>query len=69
MDERWLKNVLTMIPPKLKASANPQSVSQLAAEMREDYSMSVKKAIGISPLSAQQTILSGLCLERPTRSF
>eukprot|EP00842_Homolaphlyctis_polyrhiza_P003265 jgi/Hompol1/393/HPOL_001324-RA len=44
MEEKWLSNVLRLIPVRLKALQ--PSVQQLSAEMREDYHMSVKKAIG-----------------------
>nr|KAJ3423148.1 Dynein heavy chain 7, axonemal [Polyrhizophydium stewartii] len=43
MEEKWLSNVLRLIPAKLKTLQ--LSVQQLSAEMREDYHMSVKKAI------------------------
>ncbi|KAI8929016.1 dynein heavy chain, N-terminal region 2-domain-containing protein [Entophlyctis helioformis] len=43
MEEEWLSNVLRLIPSRLKALQS--SVYQLSAEMREDYHMSVKKAI------------------------
>ncbi|KNE71129.1 hypothetical protein AMAG_15798 [Allomyces macrogynus ATCC 38327] len=44
MDRRWLAHVLHLIPSRLK-DAFPVSVATLSGEMREDYHMSVKKAI------------------------
>ncbi|OAJ39728.1 hypothetical protein BDEG_23556 [Batrachochytrium dendrobatidis JEL423] len=43
MEERWLSNVLRLIPQRLKNLRH--SVHQLSLEMREDYHMGVKKAI------------------------
>lgn len=45
MEEKWLHNVLRMLPHSLK-SQHRAVVESLSAEMREDYHMSVKKAIG-----------------------
>jgi dynein heavy chain len=44
MEDKWLDNVLKLIPKKLKA--HQESVELLSAEMRDDYHTSVKKAIG-----------------------
>jgi dynein heavy chain, axonemal len=43
MKDEWLENVLDLVPTKLKKL--DESVLQLSAEMREDYHLSVKKAI------------------------
>ena len=44
MEELWLQNVLQMVPRRLKHLS--QSIEALSDEMREDYLLSVKKAIG-----------------------
>ncbi|KAH6585966.1 hypothetical protein BASA50_000909 [Batrachochytrium salamandrivorans] len=43
MEGEWLSNVLRLIPPRLRFLQ--PSIMQLSLEMREDYHMSVKKAI------------------------
>lgn len=43
MKDEWLQNVLDLIPTHLKNLH--ESIAFLSAEMREDYTMSVKKAI------------------------
>jgi len=43
MDEHLLKNMMRLISPKLKG--NGQLVESLSIEIREDYNLSVKKAI------------------------
>ncbi|KAK6097225.1 hypothetical protein MT418_002851 [Batrachochytrium dendrobatidis] len=43
MEERWLSNVLRLIPQRLKNLRH--SVHQLSLEMREDYHMGVKKLL------------------------
>ncbi|RKO94242.1 dynein heavy chain and region D6 of dynein motor-domain-containing protein [Blyttiomyces helicus] len=45
MEDEWLSNVLELLPERLKALHRP-SLAILSGEMREDYHMSVKKAIG-----------------------
>jgi dynein heavy chain len=45
MKEEWLKNILSQIPPHLKQL--DAVVKILSSEIREDYHMSVKKAIGM----------------------
>ena len=44
MEDSWLENVLRMVPKRLKNLA--ASIENLSDEMREDYLLSVKKAIG-----------------------
>ena len=44
MDEKWLHNVLNLLPSRLKES-NERMLRFLSSEMRDDYTMSVKKAI------------------------
>ena len=44
MEESWLKNVLQMVPRRLKHLN--ALIEFLSDEMREDYLLSVKKAIG-----------------------
>ena len=44
MENSWLENVLQMVPKRLKKLA--ASIETLSDEMREDYLLSVKKAIG-----------------------
>ncbi|KAJ3254160.1 Dynein heavy chain 7, axonemal [Boothiomyces macroporosus] len=43
MEDTWLSNVLALIPSKLKRLT--ETVNTLSSEMRDDYHMSVKKAI------------------------
>jgi dynein heavy chain len=43
MEDSWLQNILNLVPTKLQKRLD--SVAQLSSEMREDYHMSVKKAI------------------------
>ncbi|KAJ8410629.1 hypothetical protein AAFF_G00195330 [Aldrovandia affinis] len=43
MDDSWLDNVMTLVPSHLKKLTN--TVEALSNEMREDYVLSVKKAI------------------------
>ncbi|KAJ3012302.1 Dynein heavy chain 7, axonemal [Thoreauomyces humboldtii] len=44
MENQWLENVLKLLPQSLK-SWHQHTLETLSAEMREDYHMSVKKAI------------------------
>lgn len=44
MEDMWLDNVLQMVPKRLKHLG--ESIEGLSDEMREDYLLSVKKAIG-----------------------
>ena len=44
METAWLVNVLQMVPSRLKKLE--ASIESLSDEMREDYLLSVKKAIG-----------------------
>jgi len=46
METSWLENVLRMVPKRLKKLL--ASIETLSDEMREDYLLSVKKAIGNS---------------------
>lgn len=45
MKNEWLGNVLKLLPASLKAK-HENTLNMLDGEMREDYHMSVKKAIG-----------------------
>lgn len=45
METAWLDNVLQMVPERLKKLE--ASIETLSDEMREDYLLSVKKAIGL----------------------
>jgi dynein heavy chain len=44
MKQEWLTNVLRLLPHSLKHK-HQETLDVLSAEMREDYHMSVKKAI------------------------
>lgn len=44
MEDRWLDNVMKLLPRSLKCW-HQQTLNELSGEMREDYHMSVKKAI------------------------
>ena len=45
MEDSWLKSVLDLVPDRLKFFK--RSLDKLSEEMREDYLLSVKKAIGL----------------------
>ncbi|KAK7506434.1 hypothetical protein BaRGS_00002546, partial [Batillaria attramentaria] len=44
MEDSWLENVLALVPNNLKAG-HTETIENLSDEMREDYLLSVKKAI------------------------
>lgn len=46
MDNEWLLHVLDYIPMKYKLNCKEKLI-ELANEMRKDYNMSIKRAIGI----------------------
>ena len=45
MEDSWLENVLSLISVELK-DGHTDTIDNLSDEMREDYLLSVKKAIG-----------------------
>ena len=46
MEDEWLSNVLELLSDNLKTH-HKTTLSSLSNEMRDDYHMSVKKAIGL----------------------
>jgi dynein heavy chain len=51
MEDSWLENVLRLVPTILK-DGHAETIDNLSDEMREDYLLSVKKAIGKFVFSA-----------------
>lgn len=44
MEDSWLENVLALVPAHLKSLS--RTIEAVSDEIREDYLMSIKKAIG-----------------------
>lgn len=55
LDDSWLHNVLHLIPRQLK-DVFSTSMEKLSDEMRDDYILSVKKAIGKIVQCNQQVV-------------
>jgi hypothetical protein len=45
LERSWIDHVLRLVPDEL-TSVHPNALSALIKEMREEYNMSVRKAIG-----------------------
>lgn len=55
MEDSWLENVLSLISVELK-DGHTDTIENLSDEMREDYLLSVKKAIGECNCKASQLV-------------
>jgi hypothetical protein len=65
MEDKWLYNVMKLLPSHLKMDHQP-TLGALSIEMREDYHMSVKKAIGKLICFVMR---SGFCFERSASGY
>ena len=55
MEDSWLDNVLHLVSESLKAG-HTDTIENLSDEMREDYLLSVKKAIGKSQSKTRKNL-------------